>query len=73
MSQEVLTVQQGSLYPSLHRLQRRGWIDSDWGTSENNRKAKFYRLTDEGRVQLEIETERWQRLSAAVSMVLQHA
>lgn len=73
VSDDVLTVQQGSLYPSLHRLQRRGWIDAEWGTSENNRKAKFYRLTDEGRVQLEEETERWQKLSEAVSRVLQHA
>lgn len=73
VSDSVLTVQQGSLYPSLHRLQRRGWIASEWGTSENNRKAKFYRLTGEGKAQLEVETERWQRLSEAVSRVLQHA
>ena len=73
VSDDVLMVQQGSLYPSLHRLQRRGWIASEWGASENNRKAKFYRLTDEGRAQLEVETERWQRLSDAVAQVLQHA
>ena len=73
VSDDVLLVQQGSLYPSLHRLQRRGWIASEWGASENNRKAKFYRLTDEGQAQLEVETERWQRLSQAVTQVLSHA
>lgn len=73
VSQDVLNVQQGSLYPSLHRLERRGWIASEWGTSENNRRAKFYRLTDEGEAQLDVETERWQRLSAAVTQVLQNA
>lgn len=73
VSGDVLTVQQGSLYPSLHRLQRKGWIASEWGASENNRRAKFYRLTDEGLAQLGVETERWERLSAAVAKVLQHA
>lgn len=73
VSDDVLLVQQGSLYPSLHRLERRGWIAAEWGTSENNRRAKFYRLTEAGREQLGIETERWQRLSEAVSRVLQHA
>ena len=73
VSDDVLLVQQGSLYPSLHRLQRRGWIASEWGASENNRKAKFYRLTEEGQAQLEVETERWQRLSQAVTQVLSHA
>ena len=73
VSGDVLTVQQGSLYPSLHRLQRRGWIASEWGASENNRRAKFYRLTDQGLAQLGVETERWERLSAAVAKVLQHA
>ena len=73
VSGDVLTVQQGSLYPSLHRLQRRGWIASVWGASENNRRAKFYRLTDQGLAQLGVETERWERLSAAVAKVLQHA
>lgn len=73
VSGDVLQVQQGSLYPSLHRLQRRGWITSQWGTSENNRRAKFYRLTEQGEAQLDVETERWQRLSAAVSQVLQQA
>ena len=73
VSEDVLTVQQGSLYPSLHRLARKGWIDSEWGTSENNRRAKFYRLTEDGRLQLAEETESWERLSAAVSRVLQEA
>ncbi|MDA8020913.1 MAG: PadR family transcriptional regulator [Thermoanaerobaculia bacterium] len=73
VSDDVLTVQQGSLYPSLHRLARKGWIDSEWGTSENNRRAKYYRLTAEGRRRLADETESWQRLSAAVSRVLQEA
>lgn len=73
VSDEVLTVQQGSLYPSLHRLARKGWIEAEWGTSENNRRAKFYSLTDEGRRELETETETWRRFSAAVDHVLQHA
>ena len=73
VSGDVLLVQQGSLYPSLHRLQRRGWIAAEWGASENNRRAKFYSLTDEGRAQLEVETDRWHRLSEAVALVLKHA
>ena len=73
VSDDVLTVQQGSLYPSLHRLARKGWIASDWGTSENPRRAKFYRLTDEGCRQLAEETDSWERLSAAVTRVLQEA
>lgn len=73
VSNDVLKVQQGSLYPSLHRLERRGWIASQWGASENNRRAKFYRLTEQGEARLEVETERWQRLSLAVTQVLQNA
>ncbi len=73
VSDEVLQVQQGSLYPSLHRLERKGWIQSEWGASENNRRAKFYSLTEEGRARLEDETENWMRLSAAVSRVLELA
>lgn len=73
VSEDVLQVQQGSLYPSLHRLERKGWIASEWGTSENNRRAKFYSLTEQGKAQLDVETERWQRLSAAVTQVLQQA
>ena len=71
VSEDVLRVNQGSLYPALHRLEGEGWIDSDWGTSENNRRAKFYRLTRTGRKRLEQETQDWARLSAAVARVLQ--
>jgi PadR family transcriptional regulator, regulatory protein PadR len=71
VSKDVLQVQQGSLYPALHRLEQQGWIASEWGTSENNRKAKYYSLTRAGRKQLEVETENWQRLSAAVRQILQ--
>ena len=70
MSSEVLKVQQGSLYPALHRLEQRGWIDAEWGDSENNRKAKYYRLTKAGRKQLEVETDNWERLAAAVAQIL---
>jgi PadR family transcriptional regulator PadR len=73
MSREVLQVEQGSLYPALYRLEERGWIASDWGTSENNRKAKFYRLTPSGRKQLKVETENWRQMSAAINLVLQAA
>src|SRR5882762_8234453 len=65
-SDDVLLVEQGSLYPALHRLIKRGWITFDEGTSENNRRAKFYRLTAKGRKQLEIETSKWDALAAAV-------
>ena len=73
ISEEVLRVQQWSLYPALYRLEQRGWIASDWGASENNRRAKFYRLTKEGRKQLESETASWERLSGAVNRILQTA
>ena len=73
VSQDALQVQQGSLYPALHRLEQQGWIAAEWGASENNRKAKYYRLTDTGRQQLELETNKWERLSAAVSQILQTA
>jgi transcriptional regulator len=73
VSKEVLQVQQGSLYPALHRLEKQGWIDSEWGPSENNRRAKFYSLTRAGRKQLEREEQQWQRLSAAVQLVLQNS
>lgn len=69
-SKDVLAVGEGSLYPALHRMQERGWVDSDWGVSENNRKARFYRLTKEGRRQLEAEKETWARLVFAVGDVL---
>ncbi len=69
-SSELLRIQQGSLYPALHRLERRRWIKSRWGTSENNRRAKFYELTTTGKRQLELETETWVKLTAAVAQVL---
>jgi transcriptional regulator len=72
-SEDVFRVNQGSLYPALHRLEDEGWIDSEWGASENNRKAKFYRLTRSGRKRLEEETAIWERLAAAVARVLETA
>jgi PadR family transcriptional regulator len=71
VSSDVLRIQQGSLYPALHRLERRGWIKAKWGTSENNRRAKYYELTRMGRRQLEAETESWRKLAAAVAQVLE--
>ena len=71
VSSDVLRIQQGSLYPALHRLERRGWIKAKWGTSENNRRAKYYELTRMGRKQLEAETESWWKLAAAVAQVLE--
>ena len=73
VSRDVLQVQQGSLYPALHRLEQQGWIASEWGASENNRRARYYSLTRTGRKQLEREEANWQRLSAAVQLVLQHS
>jgi PadR family transcriptional regulator, regulatory protein PadR len=70
VSKEVLQVGQGSLYPALHRLEYKGWIKSEWGTSENNRRAKFYLLTTAGRKQLKAELETWDRLSTAIALVL---
>jgi len=69
-SDEVLQVEQGSLYPALHRLIKRGWITFDEGTSENNRRAKYYRLTAKGRKQLELETSRWDKLAGAIAQIL---
>ena len=69
-SEEVLQVEQGSLYPALHRLQDRGWVTSSWGTSENNRKAKYYKLTPAGRKQLQVETSRWRQIARAIGRVL---
>jgi len=71
MSREVLRVNQGSLYPALHRLEHRGWIKAEWGISENNRKAKFYRLTRRGEKQLAAETDQWRRFSEAVDIILE--
>ena len=73
VSEDVLRVNQGSLYPALYRLEQQGWIESSWGDSENNRRAKFYRLTKSGHKQLAEETASWERMSAAVARVLQHA
>jgi PadR family transcriptional regulator PadR len=70
VSHDVLQVPQGSLYPALHRLERRGWIKPEWGVSENNRRAKYYALTAKGRKQLAAETESWHKLIAAVGLVI---
>ena len=72
-SNDVLLVEQGSLYPALHRLIKRGWITFDEGSSENNRRAKFYRLTAKGRKQLEVETGKWERLAGAMARILHSA
>ena len=69
-SDDVLVVEQGSLYPALHRLIKRGWISAEEGTSQNNRRAKFYKLTAKGRRQLTIETSKWDRLAGAISRIL---
>jgi PadR family transcriptional regulator, regulatory protein PadR len=72
-SEDVLQVEQGSLYPALHRLEDRGWVKSSWGVSENNRKAKFYELTTAGRKQLVAERERWQQVVVAIGRILGEA
>jgi PadR family transcriptional regulator, regulatory protein PadR len=71
VSSDVLRIQQGSLYPALHRLERRGWIKAEWGISENNRRAKYYELTRSGKKQLEVETESWRKLTSAVAQILE--
>ena len=73
ISSDALRVGQGSLYPALHRLERRGWIRAKWGVSENNRKAKYYELTNAGRKQLKAETEAWRKLAAVIGQVLDFA
>jgi PadR family transcriptional regulator len=70
ISRDVLRIQQGSLYPALHRLERRGWIKARWGVSENNRRAKYYDLTLKGRKQLDLEKDAWAKMTAAVGRVL---
>jgi transcriptional regulator len=70
ISKEVLQVQQGSLYPALHRLEKRNWLEAEWGESENGRQAKFYKLSAKGRKQLVAEESNWNRLSGAVGMIL---
>jgi PadR family transcriptional regulator PadR len=72
-SDDVLQVEQGSLYPALHRLIKRGWISAEEGTSENNRRAKFYRLTAKGRRQLAVETSKWDKLAGAIARILRPA
>lgn len=69
-SEEILQVEQGSLYPALHRLEDRGWLSSSWGVSENNRKAKFYKLTVAGKKQLAAETTRWRQIARAIGLVM---
>src|SRR6266513_5056335 len=69
ISSAMLQIRQGSLYPALHRLERRGWIKARWGTSENNRRAKYYQLTRKGRAQLEAQTSAWRKLTAAIARV----
>ena len=73
ISDAVLQVQQGSLYPALHRLEKRGWLEADWGESDKGRQAKFYRLSAEGRKQLAAEEDTWNRLSRAVALILETA
>ena len=73
LSRDVLRVNQGSLYPALHRLEHRGWITAEWASTENNRRAKYYRLTAEGRRQFARETRDWRRFAAAIEQVLQGA
>ena len=70
MSQEILRVEQGSLYPALYRLEAQGWIKAEWGVSENNRKARYYKLTAAGRKQLSAETEHWSRITSGINLVL---
>ena len=71
VSENALRIQQGSLYPALHRLERRGWVKAKWGVSDNNRRAKYYELTRSGQRQLQDETQTWQKLVSAVSLVLE--
>ena len=72
VSSDILQVQQGSLYPALHRLERRKWVGAEWAASENNRRAKYYRLTAAGRRQLEQEVSNWERIALAVSLILEN-
>jgi PadR family transcriptional regulator PadR len=70
ISDDVLKIEEGSLYPALYRIEQQGWIESEWGVSENNQQAKFYKLTRKGRKQLEVEEEKWGRLAAATHRVM---
>ena len=73
LADDVLTVEEGSLYPALHRIEQQGWISSEWGVSENNQRARFYSLTKAGRRQLDLEEANWERLSEAVTRVMRSA
>ena len=73
LSQSVISVGEGSLYPALYRLQEQGWIESEWGISDNNRKAKFYKLTKAGKKQLEVEAETWDRMTIAIGEIMKSA
>lgn len=73
VSRDILQVQQGSLYPALHRLERRKWVSAEWATSENNRRVKYYRLTAAGRRRLQEEVSNWERIASAVSLILENA
>jgi len=73
ISQDVLQIYQGSLYPALHRLEHRGWIEAEWGVSELGRRAKFYQLTAAGRRQLAVEASEWERMETAIGRVMKHA
>jgi transcriptional regulator len=73
ITKEVLQVQQGSLYPALHRLEKRGWLEADWGESDNGRQAKFYRLSAKGKKQLTREESNWERLASAVTLIMRTA
>jgi PadR family transcriptional regulator, regulatory protein PadR len=70
LAEDMLTVEEGTLYPALYRIEQKGWIESEWGVSENNRRARFYRLTRSGRQQLAVEESQWKRLTVAVAKVL---
>lgn len=70
-TEDALSVEEGSLYPALHRMAKRGWVEAEWGISENNRRAKYYTLTERGRAQLQVETSRWALFTEAISRVLQ--
>ena len=71
LAEDMLTVEEGTLYPALYRIEQKGWIESEWGMSENNRRARFYKLTRSGRKQLAVEESKWAHLTAAVAKVLQ--
>ena len=73
VTEDVLRIEEGSLYPALHRMEQEGWIRAEWGVSENNRRARFYELTKKGRAQLEQEEKSWERLTGAVAQVLRFA